>query len=158
VLSHSYPVDPAVEERLMPLTRWWRERGAAVSGPELLSAMQRAGMATRKALAAHAVVDVVLTPTLAQLPRPVGWFTGGDPAEDYQRQKAFTPFTALYNVTGQPALTVPLHWTGDPVLPVGVQLVGMPGDDGLLLELGGQLEAAAPWRHRRPELPRPELG
>ncbi len=152
VLSHSYPVDPDSEDKLMPLTRWWRERGAAVSGPEMLTAMQRAGMAARKALAAHAVVDVVLTPTLAQLPRPVGWFTQGDPAEDYRRQKMFTPFTALYNVTGQPALTVPLHWTEDPVLPVGVQLVGMPGDDGLLLELGGQLEAAAPWRHRRPTI------
>jgi hypothetical protein len=81
-------------------------------------------------VAAHAEVDVMLTPTLAQPPRPVGWFTGGagsppDPAEDYRRQQAFTPFTEVYNVTRQPALSLPLGWaspTADrPVLPVGVQ-------------------------------------
>jgi len=92
----------------------------------------------------------VLTPTLAQSPRPVGWFSGApDPAEDFARQKRFTPFTAVYNVTGQPAVSVPLHWTGDG-LPIGVQLVGRAGGEATLIELASQLEAARPWAHRRP--------
>ena len=154
VMSHSLGVPPGTEAGLQPLTRWWRERGAAVNGPELLTAMSAAQVGARRIVAAHRVCDVVLTPTLAQPPRPVGWFTdGGDPAEDFRRQKLFTPFTAIYNVTGQPALNVPLYWTdpvGGPVLPIGVQLVGQPGADALLLALGAQLEAALPWRDRRP--------
>lgn len=101
-------------------------------------------------VAAQSRVDVVLTPTLAQPPRPVGWFTeGGDPVTDYARQRAFTPFTALYNLTGQPALSLPLGWTGEN-LPIGVQLVGAPGADALLLELGASLASVAPWGDRRP--------
>jgi amidase len=155
VLAHSVPVPPGAEEALLPLTRWWRALGSAVSGPEFLAAAQAAHNASRRIITAHRAVDVMLTPTLAQLPRPVGWFTdGGDPAEDYARQQAFTPFTAIYNVTGQPALSLPLGWTrpaaDEPTLPVGVQLVGAPGADRLLLELGASLEAAAPWADRRP--------
>jgi amidase len=140
------------EGQLQPLTRWWRDKGRAITGPRFLAAAQAAQSAARKVIAAHARYDVVLTPTLAQPPRPVGWFTDpGDPAEDYRRQMAFTPFTALYNITGQPALNLPLHWTTDDrTLPIGVQLVGLPGAENLLLELGAALEAAAPWADRRP--------
>jgi amidase len=170
VLAHGHPVPPEAEHTLRPLTRWWRARGAAVSGPEFLAAAQAAQAGARRAIAAHARVDVVLTPTLALPPRPVGWFTEtGDPADDYRRQTEFTPFTSLYNITGQPALSLPLGWTGSgtgngdgpgdgddagdgPVLPVGVQLVGLPGADGLLLELGRTAELAAPWSGRRPPL------
>jgi amidase len=154
VLAHSTPVPRDAEDALLPLTRWWRERGSAVSGPAFLAAAQRAQNAARRIIAAHAAVDVMLTPTLAQPPRPVGWFTAAGPEEDYARQQAFTPFTAIYNITGQPALSLPLGWTeptaDQPVLPVGVQLVGLPGDDRLLVELGAALEAAAPWADRRP--------
>jgi amidase len=155
VLAHGHPVPPAAEHTLKPLTRWWRARGAAVSGPEFMAAAQAAHNVSRRVIAAHLAVDVVLTPTLAQLPRPVGWFTdGGDPTHDYARQQAFTPFTAIYNITGQPALNLPLGWTEPtddrPVLPVGVQLVGAPGADRLLLELGASLAAAAPWDDRHP--------
>jgi amidase len=159
VLAHGHPVPPAAEHTLQPLTRWWRARGASVSGPEFMVAAQAAQNVSRQVIAAHLAVDVVLTPTLAQLPRPVGWFTdGGDPAhnpaDDYARQQAFTPFTAIYNITGQPALSLPLGWTeptdDQPVLPVGVQLVGAPGADRLLLELGASLAAAAPWDDRHP--------
>ena len=69
---------------------------------------------------------------------------------DYARQQAFTPFTAVYNITGQPALSLPLGWTVDPVLPIGIQLVGPPGADGLLLELAATLYQAAPWSGRPP--------
>jgi amidase len=152
VLAHGTPVPEDKEGQLQPLTRWWRDRGRVITGPQFLSAAQAAQTAARKVIAAHARYDAVLTPTLAQPPRPVGWFTDpGDPAEDYRRQMAFTPFTAPYNITGQPALNLPLHWTTDePTLPIGIQLVGLPGADHLLLELGAALEAAAPWADRRP--------
>jgi len=153
VAAHAYPVDPAREGGLMPLTRWLRVRGSAVTGPGYLAAMQQLQSAARMAVLAHAAYDIVLTPTLAMPPRPVGWFTdGGDPAADFERQKLFTPFTAAYNVTGQPALSLPLYWTADG-LPIGVQLVGRPGGEATLLALGGQLEAARPWAHRRPPTP-----
>ena len=68
-------------------------------------------MIARGAINATAAYDVLLTPALAQPPVPVGYFTaGGDPAEDFARQKAFTPFTAIFNLTGQPAISLPLHW------------------------------------------------
>ena len=156
VLSHGHPVPPEAEPLLAPLTRWWRDRGAAISGPEYMAATQAAIGVTRRVVAAQAGVDVVLTPMLAQLPRPVGWFTaGGDPVQDYERQKAFTPFTATYNITGQPALSLPVGWgseDGGAELPVSVQLVGRAGDDALLLALGAELEAAAGWAGRTPQM------
>ncbi len=154
VLAHSHPVGQDDEPRLQPLTRWLRARGAVVTGPELLAVMRGMHVLARAMVAAHSAVDVVLTPSLAQLPRPVGWFTGtGDPSEDFERQKRFTPFTSVYNITGQPALSLPLYWTDladGPVLPVGVQLIGRPGADALLLALGAQVENARPWAHRTP--------
>lgn len=156
VLAHSVPVPAAAEPLLVPLTRWWRDRGTTVSGPRHLAAMQAAIGVTRRVVGAQAAagVDVVLTPMLAQLPRPVGWFTaGGDPAEDYARQRRFTPFTATCNVTGQPALSLPVGWgreDGSPELPVSVQLVGLAGADALLLALGAQVHDALGWGGRRP--------
>jgi amidase len=148
VAAHAYPVDADREGDLQPLTRWWRTRGAAVTGPGFLRAQQQLQLAARRATLTHAAYDVVLTPTLAQSPRPVGWFSGaGDPEADFDRQKRFTPFTAVYNVTGQPALTLPLHWTASG-LPIGVQLVGRLGAEATLLAAGAQLEAAHPWAHR----------
>ncbi len=154
VLAHGHPVPAAAEPLLAPLTRWWRERGAGISGPEYMLATQAAVTVTRKVVGAQAAaVDVVLTPMLAQLPRPVGWFTdGGDPAEDFERQKHFTPFTATYNITGQPSLSLPVGWgdDGGAPLPVSVQLVGQAGDDALLLALGAQVHEALDWGGRRP--------
>jgi amidase len=155
VLAHATPVPPGAEHLLLPLTRWWRERGAKVSAPEYLAAEMAAQNVSRRIIAAHAGYDVVVTPTLALPPRPVGWFTEqGDPALDYLRQQQFTPFTSIYNITGQPALTLPLHWTeptpDHPALPIGVQLVGQPGADALLLELGAAVQQIAHWSDRHP--------
>ena len=101
---------------------------------------------------ATAAYDVLLLPTLALPPVPVGWFTdGADPAECFERQKRFTPFTALFNVTGQPAVSLPLHTSPDG-LPIGVMLVGRPADEVTLLSLSAQLEQARPWADRHPAL------
>ena len=152
VSAAGVPVDPSAEESLRPLTRWLRERGRAVSATEFTAALGAMQLASRTAIAATAAYDVVLTPTLAQLPAPLGWFTdAGDPRAEFDRMIAWTPFTAPYNTSGQPAASVPLHWTADG-LPVGVMLVGRPADEITLLQLSAQLEAARPWRDRHPEL------
>ena len=94
----------------------------------------------------------MLTPTLAQPPALVGGLRDDDdPAADFDAQKRFTPFTAPYNMTGQPAVSIPLHWTVDG-LPIGVQLVGRQGDEATLIALSAQLERAEPWAHRRPAM------
>ena len=106
---------------------------------------------TRAALAALDAYDAILTPTLALPPRPVGWFEEVEPAENFERQKRFTPFTALFNVSGQPAVNVPLHWNAGG-LPIGVMLAGRMGDEATLISLSAQLEQARPWRDRHPPL------
>jgi amidase len=150
--AHGVPVPATAHAALQPFTRWLRERGAAVSGPEFLQAMAQVQQAGRAAIRAHAEFDVVLTPALAQLPRPVGWFSSAPtPAEDFERQKRYTPYTAIYNVTGQPAISLPLHRTSDG-FPVGVQLVGRPAGEAALLALAGQLQRTRSWVHRRPPI------
>jgi len=94
--------------------------------------------------------DAILTPTVAQPPAKVGGLRNdADPAQDFENQKRFTPFTAPYNMSGQPAVSIPLHWNDDG-LPIGIQLIGRPGDEVTLLRLAAQIEAAEPWAHRRP--------
>jgi len=152
VATHGVPVDPARADELLPLTRWLRERGAAVTGPQYATALGTLQMLSRQGITATLGYDAILTPTLAQPPRPVGWFTDGTtPAEDFERQKCFTPYTAVYNMTGQPAVNVPLHWT-ERGLPIGVMLVGRPAGEGTLISRSAQLEAARPWAHRHPDL------
>jgi amidase len=82
-------------------------------------------------------------------PVPVGYFDEVEPAENFERQKRFTPFTAPCNVSGQPAVNVPLHWT-DEGLPIGVMLAGRMGGEGTLISLSAQLEQARPWAGRHP--------
>jgi amidase len=152
VAAHSAPIDRGREWELRPLTRHLRARGAAVSGPQYAQAVGMLGLYARRGIAASVHLDAVLTPTLAQLPRPIGWFTeGGDPAEDFERQKRFTPFTAIYNTTGQPAVSLPLHHSEEG-LPIGMMLVGRRAGDAPLLALAAQVEEAAPWRDRHPEI------
>jgi amidase len=97
--------------------------------------------------------DVVLTPALAQRPVPIGEIDAcsDEPWEDFRRSGEFTPYTAIFNVTGQPAISLPL-FHGDDGLPLAVQLAGRPAGEAQLLALSAQLEAARPWAERRPEL------
>ena len=143
------PVGPDQVGQLLPLTQYMRGQGMALKAADLLFAQAYLQAVTRGALAVLNSYDAILTPTLATPPVPVGYFDEVDPAENFERQKRFTPWTALYNSSGQPAVSVPLHWTGDG-LPIGVMLAGRMGDEGTLISLSAQLEAAAPWRDRRP--------
>ena len=152
VAAAGVPVDPAREDLLQPLTRHLRERGRAMSGTEFTAALGRLQLATRYGMLATSAYDVLLLPTLAQPPAPVGWFTEtGDPAQEFERMKAWTPFTALFNMTGQPAVNLPLHMSPDG-LPIGVMLVGRSADEATLIRLSAQLEDARPWRDRHPPL------
>src|SRR6478736_2966174 len=150
VLTALSVVPPDREHLLRPLTRWLTERGRAVTGPEFglaIGAMRRFAAGALTALAPY---DAVLTPTLATPPLPVGALRDDDdPAADFEAQKDFTPWTSAWNVTGMPAVSLPLHWTADG-LPVGVMLAARPAEEELLLSLAAQVEAAAPWSDRRP--------
>ena len=149
------PIPPEAESGIRPLTAWLRERGRSLSALEIWESLGQLRSKAREELALTAQYDAVLTPTLAQPPALVGGLRNDDdPARDFDNQKRFTPFTAPYNMSGQPAVNVPLHWTEPtadvPALPIGVQLVGRPGDEATLLRIAAQLEAAEPWAHRRP--------
>jgi amidase len=145
------PLAPEQEDLLLPLTRYLRGRGLAVTAPELFFAQGYLQFITRTALATLNAYDAILTPTLALPPRPVGYFDEVGPAENFERQKRFAPFPAIYNVSGLPAVNVPLHWTAEG-LPIGVMLAGRMGDEGTLISLSAQLEEARPWRDRHPQI------
>ncbi len=150
VLTALSVVPPEREHLLRPLTRWLSARGRAVSGPDFGLAIGEMRRLAAGALTALAPYDAVLTPTLATPPLPVGALRDdADPAADFEAQKAFTPWTSAWNVTGMPAVSLPLHWTADG-LPVGVMLAARPAEEELLLSLSAQVEAAAPWHHRKP--------
>ena len=145
------PIDPAQEDQLLPITRYLRGRGQHVKAPELLFAQAYLQAVTRSALAVLNEYDAILSPTLASPPVPVGYFDEVDPAENFERQKRFTPYTALYNVSGQPAVSIPLHWTAGG-LPIGVMLAGRMGEEATLIALSAQVEAARPWKDRHPPI------
>jgi amidase len=95
--------------------------------------------------------DLLMTPTMAEPPVPLGTFDQrtGDPLDAFHRAVPSGAFTAIFNATGQPAISLPLHWTEDG-LPVGVQLVAPFGREDLLIDVAAQLEGAQPWIDRRP--------
>jgi amidase len=150
VLTALSPVAADREPLLRPLTRWLAAKGRAYSGPEFALALGAMRRYAADCLTALAPYDAVLTPTLAVPPLPVGALRDDDdPAADFEAQKAFTPWTSAWNVTGMPAVSLPLHWTPSG-LPVGVMLAARPAEEQLLLSLAAQVEDAAPWAHRRP--------
>jgi amidase len=117
-----------------------------------LAKMQLEGLA-RQVVGLWANMDMLLTPALAQRPVRIGEIDScsDDPWGEFRKSGEFTPFTALFNITGQPAMSVPL-FHGDDGLPLAVQLAGPPLGEELLLSLAAQLEQARPWAERRPEL------
>jgi amidase len=107
----------------------------------------------RKIIAFLSAYDVLLTPALAQRPLPIGEVhgRGPDPWDHYRRSGLFTPYTSIVNITGLPAISLPLYH-GEDGLPTGVQLIGQPVREDVVLSLAAQLERARPWADRRPEL------
>jgi len=150
-LAASIPLDEQQEQVITPLTRWLRGQGAAVTGPELTVAVSALRGIARRAVQSMDAYDVILTPGLAQLPPRVGLMREQEPAVDFAMQSRLTPFTSPFNLTGQPAVSLPMHWTEQDV-PVGVQLVGRMYDERTLISLSAQLESARPWADRRPAM------
>ena len=146
--------EPGAED-MEPLS-WaiWNLSQGISSVQAQLAAAQLQGYA-RAMVAWTAQYDMVLTPALAEAPVKLGVLgpETDDPMAMFARAGQFTPFTAISNVTGSPAISLPLFARpdGDPDagLPLGVQLIGQPGGEGALLALSAQVEAAAPWAGRR---------
>jgi amidase len=149
-LAHATPVPPGTEDALMPLTRYLRDLAAERSAPELAVALTAVSVAARAIVRQMLSCDAILTPTVALPPRPVGYFTDPGPEADFARQARFTPWTPLANMTGQPAISLPLHWSAEG-LPIGMQFLGRPGGEGILISLAAQLEQSRPWSDHRSE-------
>jgi amidase len=147
VVPALHPVDAAL---MSPLNRELAESARTSSAADYGRAVARLQALARRIVAFWSEADVVLTPTLALPPVAIGWqeaVTGA--AEQLLRNTEFTPFTAVANLTGLPAMSLPLHWN-DEGLPIGVQAIGPSAGDALLLSLAAEIEAARPWRDRRP--------
>ncbi|HWE54698.1 MAG TPA: amidase family protein [Acidimicrobiales bacterium] len=136
-----------------PLT--WAMAAAAepVSGTDYAEALAASAQFTRRLAQFWVDHDLLVTPTLGQLPPRIGELEPppGDPFVTQARTGALVPFTTHFNVTGQPAISLPLHVSAAG-LPVGVHLVAAYGREDLLIQVAAQLEEAAPWSGRRPAI------
>jgi amidase len=141
---------PVAEALMTPLNRGLAESARATSAVDYARAVASLQALARRIVAFWSEIDVVLTPTLALPPVPIGWQEAVvGPIAQLLRNTEFTPFTAIVNLTGQPAMSLPLHWSPSG-LPIGVHAIGPPAGDALLLSLAAELEVAAPWADRRP--------
>jgi amidase len=150
VKSLDHQLDEDREQLLRPVTRAWRAYGRTITGAAYSAAVNAMLLLARRSVEATAGYDAVLTPTLGLPPQPVEFFAeDGDVMDNLRRQGSFTPFTGVYNMTGQPAISLPLHWTANGT-PIGISLAGRPAGEGPLISLCAQLEAARPWAGRKP--------
>jgi amidase len=124
-----------------------------ISGAEYLAAVNKIHAYGREMAQGFAGYDIILSATLAEPPAKVGRFT--HEREDYENYRVgpggvfeYSPFCAAFNASGQPAATLPLHWTARG-LPIGVHLAAAYGQDATLIALCAELERAAPWAHRK---------
>jgi amidase len=144
--------EPAPQD-VEPLTWSLWEAARSNDTISLLTAHHRLESVARSIVEFVDRFDVVLTPALAQRPVQIGDITGfgAQPWEHFRRSGHFTPYSGMFNVTGQPAIVLPLFHGADG-LPAAIQLVGRPLREDVLLSLGSQLEEAMPWAERRPVL------
>jgi amidase len=143
---------PLDRSKIEPLTAQMEEIANAQSGTDLLIAMDYLRRLSRVVLAFWEDHDVLITPTLAGPPIEIGALRpaeGEPPIQMLINSASWVPFTPVFNVTGQPAISLPLHQSRQG-LPVGVQFVGPPAGEEMLIALAAQLEQARPWAERRP--------
>ena len=137
-------------ESLEPVNKALIEFGRTIDGPRLVLGEARIMKASRMLVAFFADYDVLVTPTVAGPPPIIGSYRDpNEPIAELLNAAALVPFTPPWNTTGQPAVSLPLHWD-DQGLPAGVQIVGRPADEATLIRLSAQLEEASPWADRRP--------
>jgi amidase len=142
---------PIGEDEIEPRNAAYRQAGKALAAVPYLQSRAWIGMWARRMAAWWEDHDLLVTPTLGTPPPELGWFTAAGPELEGRRIVSFIPYTAQFNMTGQPAVSLPLHWTPGG-LPVGVQLVAAYGREDLLIRAASQLEQAAPWDQRRPQV------
>src|SRR3954468_20438236 len=149
MVSGQEPSEELVEPLSWMVYTGVRERSAV----DYLAAKVQLQAVSRAMIGLWSDYDVMLTPALGQRPVEIGAIDScsSEPWDDFRASGRFTPFTALFNVSGQPGISVPL-FDGEDGLPLAVQLVGPPAGEGLLLALAAQLEDASPWAARRPPL------
>lgn len=139
-----------VPSKLQPMTKWLRDTGRATTAAEVEHANQYFGDKARRWFGD---VDVWLSPSTPILAPEVGSLVRATPRETFDAVAPLGYFTAIFNVTGQPAASVPAGVAPNG-LPLGVQLVGRVGQDRSLMTLCRQLELARPWTHVAPSVPR----
>jgi amidase len=125
--------------------------GLSINAAHYAAARVMVQQLARRLVGFFETYDALLLPSLAQRPLPIGTFdiNSTEAIAEFSKAMAFSPFTATWNATGQPAISLPLYQGADG-LPLGIQLVGRPLGEGTLLALAAQLEAALPWASRRP--------
>jgi amidase len=141
----------ASDENIEPLTMALHQRAVETGSSSYLRSMTLLQRVARGAVEWSSQWDFVLTPALAKRPLRIGELDtcAPDPMATFHSSSEFTPFTPLVNVTGQPAISLPMY-EGDDGLPLAVQLIGPPVSEGLLLSVATQLEAEQRWDERRP--------
>ncbi|RKQ92664.1 amidase [Solirubrobacter pauli] len=139
------------EDEIEPLSRALLDRARTTPAVAYLTTQAQLQALARRLVAFFADYDALLTPALGERPLAIGEChgCGEDPLADLARSGRFTPYTSLFNVTGQPAIAVPVGMGADG-LPTAVQLIGRPLAEDRLLQLARQLEYANPWAHLRP--------
>jgi len=144
---------PPEDEEIEPLSRAVLDHANELPSTAYLTAVAQLQLLARGTVAFFADYDLLLTPVLAARPLPIGELhgCGSEPLDDLRRSGTFAPYTALFNVTGQPAISIPIGF-GEDGLPTAVQLVGHPLGEETLLQVASQIETARPWARHRPTL------
>lgn len=142
---------PASPDLYEPLTWEMYQMALLMSPADYLLAIQSLQQIARRVAHFFETFDMLLTPVTSQAPPPIGTFdsTPDNPLAGFYKASDYVPFTPIANVTGQPAMSVPLTWNAEG-LPIGSHFIGRFGDEGTLFRLAAQLEQARPWAHRRP--------
>ena len=137
---------PLTADDVEPSNWFFGETGRSLTAAQYLGAVMWMHAYQRRMASWWASgFDVLVTPVIAAPPPPIGYLS--DPVEGFNRVLGLVQYTAQFNITGQPAVSLPLHWTATG-LPVGVQFVSDYGREDVLLRVASQLEQAAPWAHR----------
>jgi amidase len=140
---------PIHDDEIEPRNAAYRRTARKLDAVTYVNNRARVGRWARRIAQWWTDHDLLVTPTLGSPPPRLGWFTEDGPVAERQRIRQYCLYTAPFNMTGQPAMSVPLHWTPDG-LPVGVHIVAPYGREDLLIRVASQLEQAAPWSDRRP--------
>jgi amidase len=144
---------PPPKELIEPLSYALYEQGQKISGADYELARQKMHRIARSILAFFKDIDVWICPSLGMPPIDIGSFAQdkNNPMAPMEMASKFSPTTAVFNISGQPAASMPIHWNEEG-LPIGVQFVSKFGDEAILFQLGAQMEKAVGWQQKLPAL------